>query len=310
MNHLSYEIKGKLDYHIMNLRSILVKLDQVKKKSDPNEILGKTILGKGVNAIASDLFESNFAGKLGEKWILGKIKMQDKQQLDNIIREQETSFRIVLNQIRDYLGNISIKKDRMKPEGNSHLLLKKLASIESTSKLRPQVQKCIGIISKIREEPLIYNSEIVLLKEKEKKENKAAYYDDLKRLEDGLRNLISSRLTTITHNWWKERIPEDVRLNAEDRKGKNAHPWPWQIQDNPLISFVDFSDYSKIIARKDNWKDAFEKVFRDKELISSKLKELQPIRHAIAHSRNLTTNQIKKLQLYTDDILKTIQNSG
>ena len=44
MNHMSYEIKGKLDYHIMNLRSILVNLDQVKKKSDPNEILGKAIL--------------------------------------------------------------------------------------------------------------------------------------------------------------------------------------------------------------------------------------------------------------------------
>lgn len=78
MNHMSYEIKGKLDYHIMNLRSILPNLDQAKKKSDPNEILGKTILGKGVNALASDFFESNFAGKLGEKWVLGKIKMQEK----------------------------------------------------------------------------------------------------------------------------------------------------------------------------------------------------------------------------------------
>ncbi len=92
-------------------------------------------------------------------------------------------------------------------------------------------------------------------------------------------------------------------------KVRMRSPLPWQRQDNPNISFVDFSDYSKIITRKDNWKDAFEQVFHDKEVISSKLKELQPIRHAIAHSRNLTSNQIKKLQLYSDDILKAIQNS-
>jgi hypothetical protein len=58
----------------------------------------------------------------------------------------------------------------------------------------------------------------------------------------------------VTKNWWKERVPKDVQEKAEFRKSKNEKQWPWHTsKDLPLIFYVDFTDYIKIITRGDNW---------------------------------------------------------
>lgn len=71
------------------------------------------------------------------------------------------------------------------------------------------------------------------------------------------------------------------------------------------IFYVDFMDYVKIICRKDNWQ-VFQPVFKDPEILSAKLKELEPIRDAIAHNRELTHNEKERLTLHTSDIIKCI----
>ena len=53
-------------------------------------------------------------------------------------------------------------------------------------------------------------------------------YDVLIGLEHALRGHIVRKLASLTPNWWKERIPEDVRKNAEDREAKRESLWPWQ----------------------------------------------------------------------------------
>jgi hypothetical protein len=63
----------------------------------------------------------------------------------------------------------------------------------------------------------------------------------------------------------------------------------------------------KIIRRKDNWQELFNRVFRDEEAISVKLRELEPIRNAIAHFRPLSAEMSEKLRIIAGEIVKAIE---
>ena len=78
-------------------------------------------------------------------------------------------------------------------------------------------------------------------------------------------------------------------------------------REYPLICYVDFTDYGKIILRKDNWRDVFEKIFKDKTILQAKLRELEPIRNDIAHNRKLNVEQFEILKLYSKHIIRCIE---
>ncbi len=142
-------------------------------------------------------------------------------------------------------------------------------------------------------------------------EGPALEYTQLKDLEQGLRDTIVDVLSRLSGNWWEERIPEDVRLNAERRLQANASPWPWHaLKAEHPVSFIDFPDYMKIITRKDNWREAFLAIFKDLESVRTKLRELEPIRNNIAHSRDLTVLQKEKLRLYSLELLTAMHRKG
>ena len=127
----------------------------------------------------------------------------------------------------------------------------------------------------------------------------------LKRLEEALRGRIVRNLSALTPDWWMTRIPDDVRTNAERRKAAGESMWPWYARkDLPLIYYVDFADYSKIISRKDNWREAFASTFGDQELLRAKLRELEPIRNDVAHTRGLTEAARDKLRVYSRDLFR------
>ena len=127
-------------------------------------------------------------------------------------------------------------------------------------------------------------------------------YRMLREIEGILRGIISERLSNISRNWWVERIPQDVRERAELRKKERESPWPWNEElDLSPIYYVDFNDYAKIIARRDNWREAFAQLFKDESWIHGKLRELDPIRKDIAHMRELTDRQLDRLSLYARD---------
>ena len=104
-----------------------------------------------------------------------------------------------------------------------------------------------------------------------------------------------------------DRIPQDVKKMAEDRKNDKASQWPWvEQEDIHPIHYVNFSEYVKSITKRDNWREAFSEHFGDRNIISSKLRELDPIRNKIAHMRELTEAEKSKLQLYSTEIVNCI----
>jgi hypothetical protein len=128
----------------------------------------------------------------------------------------------------------------------------------------------------------------------------------LKNLEENIRKFIEIELSESTPQWWKQRIPGDVKTNAEERKEKDEKRKIWDFKEQSLISYIDFTDYEKIITQKNNWNDIFRDVFHDKVAISGKLKAIEPIRNTISHTRNLDPHEIKQLKFYSEEILKSI----
>jgi len=121
----------------------------------------------------------------------------------------------------------------------------------------------------------------------------------LDELENALRRCIKSNLENLSKNWWIERIPLDIRQKVEERRSKDE-------LKREVIQYLDFSDYLKIIMRRDNWREAFQKIFKEQEVLLAKLKELEPIRNAVRHGRMLTIEQKEKLKVYSQDILRQV----
>ncbi len=209
--------------------------------------------------------------------------------------------------MRNYFSQVSIERRGLSASGNSHVILKKITTVRSTSQLESKVKRLLSVLYALSEEPVIYTSDIRMKVDDQKKIHKEGAYVILNHLEKKLRLLIEKELSNITPNWWKERIPDDVRMNAEDRKARNENPWPWHDRtSDPLVSYLDFNDYVKVMIKKDNWREAFEKIFIEKELTSAKLRELDPIRKMIAHARDLSDRDFARLEVDAGDLLEAI----
>jgi Swt1-like HEPN len=113
-------------------------------------------------------------------------------------------------------------------------------------------------------------------------------------LETALRELIIEELSKVEGpRWYKRCLPGDVL--DKYRKGREAEKsiqWTRSIPHHPIY-YVDFPDLKKIIERDENWKKAFERIFSRKDILSSTLSELEPIRNKIAHNRKASREDVE-----------------
>lgn len=148
------------------------------------------------------------------------------------------------------------------------------------------------------------------LREHHKDRENQEPYKVLRRIEESLRKSISDSLSLVTNNWWKERIPTDVRESAELRKKQDESPWPWMEGKRfPAYSYINFSEYSKIILKRDNWREAFGSIFENEEWVSVIFRELERVRNDVAHNRDLSERQLTVLKLYSDDLTRVLSSS-
>ena len=304
---MSSDVHAVLDSYIGQLEAMAERLEhlwrQSKGQSTPAE---DKLYGGLAEAVGQEVFEYRGGGKLF-KGLHRLLKESDQQ---TILRERQAidaQFRQLLGNLDAYLATVSIMTPHLKPASNSQRLRKKLAACYGASRIETRINKAIQALHSIKSEELVRNTDIqkaLAGRYAEELGNEA--YETLRRLETGLRGLIVSKLEALTPDWWNRRIPEDVRHNAEERMQEDSGPWPWESMKAELIEYVDFTDYVKIVTRRDNWKEVFVHVFGDEETISSKLKELDPIRKSIAHSRKLSSHELSRLQIYAHDILGAI----
>jgi len=128
----------------------------------------------------------------------------------------------------------------------------------------------------------------------------------LRAFEQVLRELIAEVCSSRDGPQWINSLPGEVRTKAATRQESNNGLWPWAVDhEATLIDFLDFNDYAKVFQHKWVW---FQPVFREPELVQGKLKELDPIRKQVMHSRSLDAREYERLAMYLDDFRSLIQD--
>jgi hypothetical protein len=108
-----------------------------------------------------------------------------------------------------------------------------------------------------------------------------------------------------------DRVPDMIRSQAERRKANREKVWPWlDAGEHPVVEYLGFPDYAKIIFESKNWDQAFASVFVDADALRVKLRELEPLRTDVAHSRRLSPAHRRRLETYTEDILGAIRSAS
>jgi len=299
-----------IDSFVFQANDLLVQFRQFQnrvKNFKKNPV--RDFLSEIGGAVGRDLFDSRTGRVIGKAVTKAYLESQESGQLSQEEQRLNLALSILLAGVRSFLGSVSIARQGLKPTGNSDLLLRRLRKVDESMKFDTRLRRLVSVLQGVREEPLIYNSGIKdwLEQQRRREIEEGRPYKTMQEMETKLRTFISSKLSAISPNWWIERIPEDVRKRAEERKAKNERLYPWQSDlDLHPLNFVDFPDYGKIILRRDNWEQVFASTFKDKEIISAKLREIEPIRNAIAHFRRLNKSQEQKLELYLTDILGSI----
>jgi hypothetical protein len=303
------EASSKVQQYISKCDQLLSQLRQVKPHNTPGNKLGNDLVSSLAGQMARELLGFQEAGRYGKNFAKDYLKSEQKKLVQQQRKVFEGQFAILLNDVQSFLQTVSIRKARLSASGNSHELVKRLDSIYRANKLETKMPRLRAVLSSISTLHLVYNTEITGLKQEWSQGQRRGANDTLKRLETGLRQLIEKELSaTSPASWWKQRIPSDVRIKAEDRKLAQDKLWPWYDSNSTsLMFFLDFNDYAKIIDRSDNWRDAFLKVFVDKTLILAKLRELDPIRKEIAHNRELGKRERARLELLSEDVLVAIR---
>ena len=130
-------------------------------------------------------------------------------------------------------------------------------------------------------------------------------YATLRALENKLREFIDFKLRlSFGDKWWQTQTAKGVRDSADRARAKElASSWQ-SIQTDADIYYADFSHLKSIISRSDNW-PFFEPSFVDQSVVF-KLGELEVVRNIIAHNRSLSDIELRRLELYTHDVLKAI----
>lgn len=125
----------------------------------------------------------------------------------------------------------------------------------------------------------------------------------LQKLEGELRRVIVERLSTVTADW-EERIPDAVRSKVQKRRSRAMEKGE---EGKQILEYADFSDYHEILFFTNNWDDAFGTIFGDKEKTRLRLVELNRIRNAIAHRRDIDDDDRDIFLLYSRLVMSSMR---
>ena len=105
----------------------------------------------------------------------------------------------------------------------------------------------------------------------------------LLRLETHLRRFIDETMThKFGEDWPRRRLPNGLYEEWAEKKQKAEQEGRTA---RPLVAYADFTDYERVICRRDNWREVFARYFRRPDNIRESLQRLYPIRLDTMHAR-------------------------
>jgi len=130
--------------------------------------------------------------------------------------------------------------------------------------------------------------------------NNIKAYKILFKLERELRKFISLLLQKHFEHGWIKGIPPNILKKCEKRSSREKETYQ-EVENvsNLIVDYADFKDIKEIIIK--NW-SIFEIYFVGKELTENKLEELEIPRNIIAHNRIISTIELDRISVYSNDL--------
>lgn len=125
----------------------------------------------------------------------------------------------------------------------------------------------------------------------------APHYEVFYSLETTIRQMVSEQLEAAQADWWKERIPEQIRKDAEKRRKQELDTGITPRSDEP-IDYTNFGELSVVIVA--NW-DVFGALFNSAKAVEKVMSNLNTLRGPIAHCSPLAPDEVVRLQLAVAD---------
>lgn len=129
-------------------------------------------------------------------------------------------------------------------------------------------------------------------------------HDWLLRLETQLRRFIDEQMTrAFGPDWPKHRLPNGLYDTWQKKKSTAEQAG---ARDWPLIAYADFTDYERVICKRDNWREVFASFFEQPESVRESFQRLYPVRLDTMHARPITQDDELLLYVETRRLVKVI----
>jgi hypothetical protein len=161
-----------------------------------------------------------------------------------------------------------------------------LKHIPATGKRKPKEKDEIFDID-------LFNQEIL-----GKAQKMANFYVLYFSLENNVRKLITDVLTEkYGTDWWEKKVPVGIKENVR-RLQKEERDTAMSIRSKDNLAYTNFGELIDIFCS--NWND-FAKILRSQKSVRNTLSQFNKIRNVIAHSCELSDDDILRLQLLIKD---------
>jgi len=129
----------------------------------------------------------------------------------------------------------------------------------------------------------------------------AEFYAFYHTLENTVRRLVSTKLNDeYGPNWWETEVPTGVRDNVADMKSKEKDT-VLSIRSEDPLTYTNFGELIDIINYR--WSD-FSDSIRSKKAMQQTLSQFNQLRNVIAHSCELSDDDIIRFKLLIKDWLR------
>ncbi len=125
----------------------------------------------------------------------------------------------------------------------------------------------------------------------------APHYEIFYSLERTIRSLVSDSLSEANDDWWNEKVPENIRVEAEKAQKREIEAGVTPRSDHP-IDYTNFGELGQIITK--NW-DVFGQTFSSKVAVGRVMANLNTLRGPIAHCGPLAEDEVVRLRLSVRD---------
>lgn len=120
-------------------------------------------------------------------------------------------------------------------------------------------------------------------------------------LENSVRTLISERLKEEHGaDWWNKKVPDGVKDNVK-KKQDDEKDSVMAIRSEDPLSYTNFGELIPILDA--NWDD-FSDIIRSKKSMQDTLSAFNKVRNVIAHSCELTSDDVMRFELLIKDWLR------